>query len=111
LETIAIASINFPQSMPQSCAPTNRADVCACTHEKDGEEIRVRVRQTGWAMRLLLEAILFVLRTGCPLVASAYAARRSELAKSLGLGRKPKVEQAPKRRSRKAAAKSAASAA
>ena len=53
----------------------------------------------------------FDLKSDYPLVAPAYAARRSDLAKSLGLGRKPKVEEAPKKRSSKASAKTAASAA
>ena len=35
-----------------------------------------------------------------PMVAPDYAARRSELAKSLGLGRKPSTKPAPKRRKR-----------
>jgi predicted transcriptional regulator len=46
------------------------------------------------------------------MVAPDYAARRSDLAKSLGLGRKPKTEAPPaKTRGRKASAKSATSAA
>ena len=51
----------------------------------------------------------FKLKSDYPLVAPAYAARRSELAKSLGLGRKPGMKAAvkkvsTKRRARKAVA-------
>jgi predicted transcriptional regulator len=50
----------------------------------------------------------FNLKADYPLVAPNYAAKRSELAKSLGLGRKPKaVEEAPKKRGPKPAAKPA----
>jgi predicted transcriptional regulator len=51
----------------------------------------------------------FDLKSDYPLVAPAYAARRSDLAKSLGLGRKPKVEAPPpKKRAAKTSAKTAA---
>ena len=53
----------------------------------------------------------FNLKPDHPLVAPNYAARRSELAKSLGLGRKPKAEEEPKKRGRKPAAKAASVAA
>ena len=52
------------------------------------------------------------LKSDYPLVAPAYAARRSDLAKSLGLGHKPKVEAPPpKKRATKTSAKTTASAA
>ena len=51
----------------------------------------------------------FNLKADYPLVAPNYAAKRSELAKSLGLGRKPKIEEpAPKKRQPKSSAKGAA---
>ena len=54
----------------------------------------------------------FDLKSDYPFVAPAYAARRSDLAKSLGLGRKPKVEALPpKKRASKTSAKTTASAA
>jgi len=40
----------------------------------------------------------FHLKSDYPVVAANYAAKRSELAKSLGLGRKPKAAEAPKKR-------------
>ena len=53
----------------------------------------------------------FHLKADYPLVAPAYAARRSDLAKSLGLGRKPKVEAPPPAKKRGPKAKSVAAAA
>ena len=53
----------------------------------------------------------FDLKSDYPLVAPAYAARRSDLAKSLGLGRKAGVRAAPKKRGSKGSTKKATAAA
>jgi predicted transcriptional regulator len=53
----------------------------------------------------------FKLRSDYPLVAPAYAARRSDLAKSLGLGRKPALRGATRKGSTKRPARKAAAAA
>jgi len=53
----------------------------------------------------------FKLKSDYPLVAPAYAARRSELAKSLGLGRKPGMKAAVKKVSTKRRARKAVAAA
>ena len=50
----------------------------------------------------------FKLKSDYPLVAPAYAARRSDLAKSLGLGRKPGMKAATKRAARRVSKKAAA---
>jgi len=50
----------------------------------------------------------FHLKADYPLVAPNYAARRSALAKSLGLGRKPKAEEPPPKRRRAKATAAAA---
>ena len=53
----------------------------------------------------------FKLKSDYPLVAPAYAARRSDLAKSLGLGRKSGMKAAPKKPSTKRPARKAPAAA
>ena len=52
----------------------------------------------------------FKLKSDYPLVAPNYAARRSELAKSLGLGRKVGAKAAPKKRGSKGSTKKATAA-
>jgi predicted transcriptional regulator len=53
----------------------------------------------------------FELKSDYPLVAPNYAARRSDLAKSLGLGRKAGMKAAPKKAAAKRASKKSAAAA
>jgi predicted transcriptional regulator len=52
----------------------------------------------------------FELKSDYPLVAPKYAARRSDLAKSLGLGRKVGARAAPKKRGGKGSVKKATAA-
>jgi predicted transcriptional regulator len=82
---------------------------CLCC----GETFKSLKRHIQTAHHLSPEAYraAFDLKSDYPLVAPAYAQRRSDLAKSLGLGRKPKVEEAPKKKAGRASSKTVASAA
>ena len=83
---------------------------CLCC----GEKFKSLKRHLQTAHQLTPEGYkaAFDLKSDYPLVAPAYAARRSDLAKSLGLGRKPKVQAPPpKKRAAKTSAKTIASAA
>jgi predicted transcriptional regulator len=83
---------------------------CLCC----GEKFKSLKRHLQTAHQLTPEGYkaAFDLKSDYPLVAPAYAARRSDLAKSLGLGRKPKVQTpTPKKRAAKTSAKTTASAA
>ena len=88
-----------------------RAGVCAKTRSASARSIvssscrRVSTESTGAKYRAA-----FNLKSDHPLVTPSYAAKRSELAKSLGLGRKAgmKVPARKKTGARRAAAKNAA---
>jgi predicted transcriptional regulator len=85
----------------KSIAPD--AVICLCC----GERFKSLKRhlQTAHQLDPIEYRAAFNLKADYPLVAPNYAAQRSELAKALGLGRKPKVEEAPKKRQPKAVAK------
>lgn len=86
---------------------TPEAIVCLCC----GESFKSLKRhlQTAHQLDPAEYRAAFNLKPDYPLVAPNYAAQRSELAKSLGLGRKPKTEEPPpKKRAARASAKTAA---
>lgn len=66
---------------------------CLCC----GEKFKSLKRHLQTAHQLTPEGyrIAFDLKSDYPLVAPAYAARRSDLAKAIGLGRKPSAETSP----------------
>lgn len=97
-------------AVPVKRSVTRAAIVCLCC----GETFKSLKRhlQTGHQLDPAEYRAAFDLKPDYPMVAPEYAERRSNLAKSLGLGRKPKAEAPPaKKRGRKASAKPAASAA
>jgi predicted transcriptional regulator len=90
-------------AVPVKKSVTPEAVICLCC----GESFKSLKRhlQTAHQLDPSEYRAAFNLKSDYPLVAPNYAAQRSELAKSLGLGRKPKVEEAPKKRQSRAAAK------
>ena len=88
---------------------TQDAIVCLCC----GEAFKSLKRhlQTAHDLDPTEYRAAFNLKPDYPLVAPSYAAQRSDLAKSLGLGRKPKAEEAPPPPAKKRGPKAAASAA
>jgi predicted transcriptional regulator len=96
----AEAPKTWEPAVPVKKSVTADAVTCLCC----GETFKSLKRHLETAHHLDPAAYraAFNLKPDHPLVAPNYAARRSELAKSLGLGRKPKVEE-PVKRSPKAA--------
>jgi len=90
-------------AVPVKKSVTPDAVICLCC----GESFKSLKRhlQTAHQLDPTEYRAAFNLKSDYPLVAPNYATQRSELAKSLGLGRKPKVEEAPKKRQSKAVAK------
>jgi predicted transcriptional regulator len=85
-------------AVPVKKSVTPDAVTCLCC----GETFKSLKRHLETAHQLDPAAYraAFNLKPDHPLVAPNYAARRSELAKSLGLGRKPKVEEPAKGRAK-----------
>ncbi len=71
---------------------------CLCC----GEKFKSLKRHLQTAHQLTPEGyrVAFDLKSDYPIVAPAYAARRSDLAKALGLGRKPSAEPSPAKKAR-----------
>ena len=98
--TAGAATKTWEPAVPVKKSVTADAVTCLCC----GETFKSLKRHLETAHQLDPAAYraAFNLKPDHPLVAPNYAARRSELAKSLGLGRKPKAE-APVKRGPKAA--------
>ena len=96
-------------AVPIKKSVTPDAVICLCC----GGSFKALKRhlQTSHQLDPIEYRAAFNLKPDHPLVAPNYTIRRSELAKSLGLGRKPKVEEAPKKRRQKASAKGVGAAA
>ena len=99
------AAKTWEPAVPVKRSVTPDAVICLCC----GESFKSLKRhlQTAHQLDPIDYRAAFNLKPDHPLVAPNYATRRSELAKSLGLGRKPKVEEAPKKRQSKAVIKAA----
>jgi predicted transcriptional regulator len=105
----ADAPITWEPAVPVKKSVTPDAVICLCC----GERFKSLKRhlETAHDLSAIEYRAAFHLKPDHPFVAPNYAARRSELAKALGLGRKPKIEESPKKRRAKASAKSADAAA
>ena len=99
------ASVDLVPAVPIRKSVTDDYIVCL----EDGKKLKMLKRHLMTAYGLTPEAYRtkWGLRPDYPMVAPSYAAKRQELAKKIGLGRKrtdsAPVAPAPKRRSRKAA--------
>jgi predicted transcriptional regulator len=96
-------------AVPVKKSITPDAVICLCC----GERLKTLKRhlQTAHQLSPREYRAAFDLRSDYPLVAPNYAARRSDLAKSLGLGRKVGAKAAPKKRGAKGSTKKATAAA
>jgi len=94
--------------VPLKKSVTPDAIVCLCC----GEKFKSLKRHLQTIHKLTPSEYrdAFKLKSDYPLVAPNYAARRSELAKSLGLGRKVGAKAAPKKRGSKGSTKKATAA-
>ena len=94
--------------VPLKKSVTPDAIVCLCC----GEKFKALKRHLQTTHKLTPSEYreAFKLKSDYPLVAPNYAARRSELAKSLGLGRKVGAKAAPKKRGSKGSTKKATAA-
>jgi predicted transcriptional regulator len=103
------ASKTWQPAVPVKKSVTPDAITCLCC----GERFKSLKRhlQTTHQLTPREYRAAFDLKSDYPLVAPNYAARRSDLAKSLGLGRKPGVKGAPKKASTKRPARKAVAAA
>jgi predicted transcriptional regulator len=97
-ESIPPASAEAKPQKWQAAVPVKKSIsseqlTCLCC----GEIFKSLKRHLQTAHQLTPEGYraAFDLKSDYPLVAPAYAARRSELAKALGLGRKPTAEKSP----------------
>jgi predicted transcriptional regulator len=95
-------------AVPVKKSVTPDAVICLCC----GERFKTLRRhlQTTHQLNPQEYRAAFELKSDYPLVAPNYAARRSDLAKSLGLGRKVGARAAPKKRGGKASVKKATAA-
>jgi predicted transcriptional regulator len=96
-------------AVPVKKSVTPEAVTCLCCGEKF-KTLR-RHLQTTHQLSPREYRAAFGLRSDYPIVAPNYAAQRSDLAKSLGLGRKAGMKAAPKRAAAKRASKRSAAAA
>jgi predicted transcriptional regulator len=95
--------------VPVKKSVTPDAVICLCC----GQRLKTLKRhlQTTHQLNPREYRAAFELKSDYPLVAPNYAARRSDLAKSLGLGRKAGARAAPKKRGAKGSTKKATAAA
>jgi predicted transcriptional regulator len=95
-------------AVPVKKSVTPDAVICLCC----GQRFKTLRRhlQTTHQLNPREYRAAFELKSDYPLVAPNYAARRSDLAKSLGLGRKVGAKAAPKKRSGKGSVKKATAA-
>ena len=103
------ATKNWQPAVPIKKSVTQEAIICLCC----GKRFKSLKRHLEAIHKLTPHEYraAFELKSDYPLVAPNYAARRSDLAKSLGLGRKAGVRAAPKKRGAKASTKKATAAA
>ena len=96
-------------AVPVKKSVTPDAVICLCC----GQRFKTLRRhlQTTHQLNPREYRAAFELKSDYPLVAPNYAARRSDLAKSLGLGRKAGMKAAPKKAAAKRASKKSAAAA
>ena len=96
-------------AVPVKKSVTPEAVICLCC----GRRFKTLRRhlQTTHQLNPREYRAAFELKSDYPLVAPNYAARRSDLAKSLGLGRKAGMKAAPKKAAAKRASKKSAAAA
>jgi predicted transcriptional regulator len=93
----------FEPAVPIKKSVTPEAIICLCC----GERFKSLKRhlQTAHQLSPAEYKAAFDLKSDYPIVAPNYAAQRSALAKSLGLGRKPAAIEVPKKTRMKSAAK------
>jgi predicted transcriptional regulator len=103
------ASKAWQPAVPVKKSVTPEAVICLCCGQKF-KTLR-RHLQTVHQLTPREYRAAFELKSDYPLVAPNYAARRSELAKSLGLGRKAGMKVAPKKAAARRASKKPAAAA
>ena len=96
-------------AVPVKKSVTPEAIICLCCGQKF-KTLR-RHLQTTHQLSPREYRATFGLKSDYPIVAPNYAAQRSDLAKSLGLGRKVGIKAAPKKAAAKRASKKAAAAA
>jgi predicted transcriptional regulator len=96
-------------AVPVKRSVTPEAVICLCCGQKF--KSLKRHLQTTHQLNPREYRAAFGLKSDYPLVAPNYAARRSDLAKSLGLGRKVGARAAPKKRGAKGSTKKATAAA
>jgi predicted transcriptional regulator len=96
-------------AVPMKKSVTPDAVICLCC----GQRFKTLRRhlQTTHQLSPREYRATFGLKSDYPIVAPNYAAKRSDLAKSLGLGRKAGMKAAPKKAAAKRASKKAAAAA
>jgi predicted transcriptional regulator len=105
----ASATKTWQPAVPVKKSVTPDAVICLCCGQKF--KSLKRHLQTTHQLNPREYRAAFELKSDYPLVAPNYAARRSELAKSLGLGRKVGAKAAPKKRGSKGPTKKATAAA
>jgi predicted transcriptional regulator len=103
------ATKTWQPAVPVKKSVTPDAVICLCC----GQRFKTLRRhlQTTHQLNPREYRAAFELKSDYPLVAPNYAARRSDLAKSLGLGRKAGMKAAPKKAAAKRASKKSAAAA
>jgi len=103
------ATKTWQPAIPVKKSVTPDAIICLCC----GQRLKTLKRhlQTTHQLNPREYRAAFALKSDYPLVAPNYAARRSDLAKSLGLGRKVGARAAPKKRGTKGSTKKATAAA
>jgi predicted transcriptional regulator len=103
------ATKTWQPAVPVKKSVTPDAVICLCC----GQRFKTLRRhlQTNHQLNPREYRAAFELKSDYPLVAPNYAARRSDLAKSLGLGRKVGARAAPKKRGAKGSTKKATAAA
>ena len=103
------ATKTWQPAVPVKKSVTPDAVICLCC----GQRFKTLRRhlQTTHQLNPREYRAAFELKSDYPLVAPNYAARRSDLAKSLGLGRKMGARAAPKKRGAKGSTKKATAAA
>jgi predicted transcriptional regulator len=102
------ATKTWQPAVPVKKSVTPDAVICLCC----GQRLKTLKRHLQTAHQLTPSEYRasFGLKSDYPVVAPNYAARRSDLAKSLGLGRKVGVRAAPKKRGAKGSVKKATAA-
>ena len=102
------ATKTWQPAVPVKKSVTSDAVICLCC----GQRFKTLRRhlQTTHQLNPREYRAAFELKSDYPLVAPNYAARRSDLAKSLGLGRKAGMKAAPKKAVAKRASKKSAAA-